>query len=110
MLGENGPIKLQPTDRDLAISADGTLSVRDGAGAAVDSQRGKLRLVSFDNPGLLEKEGSSTLAAPSARTHQSRSKSSSSQWSTSSETAGFSRTLASRRKARVRFGFASTVL
>lgn len=64
VLGDSGPIVLQPTDRDIKISADGTISVREGANATTESQRGKLRLVKFDNPGLLRKEGSSTWSAP----------------------------------------------
>jgi flagellar basal-body rod protein FlgF len=64
VLGESGPITMQPTDRDIRISADGTISVRQGANANTEAQRGKLRLTSFDNPGLLQKEGSSTFAAP----------------------------------------------
>jgi len=64
VLGDSGPITLQPNDRDIKISADGTISVRSGANANTESQRGKLRLTSFDNPGLLQKEGSSTFAAP----------------------------------------------
>lgn len=64
VLGESGPITMQPNDRDIRISADGTISVREGANANTEAQRGKLRLTSFDNPGLLQKEGSSTFAAP----------------------------------------------
>lgn len=64
VLGESGPITMQPNDRDIKISADGTISVRQGANASAEAQRGKLRLTSFDNPGLLQKEGSSTFAAP----------------------------------------------
>lgn len=64
VLGESGPIKMQPKDRDIKISADGTISVREGANANTEAQRGKLRLTSFDNPGLLKKEGSSTYSAP----------------------------------------------
>lgn len=64
VLGESGPIKMQPKDRDIKISADGTISVREGANANTEAQRGKLRLTSFNNPGLLKKEGSSTFAAP----------------------------------------------
>jgi flagellar hook-basal body protein len=30
VLGESGPIVLQPTDRDISISEDGTISVREG--------------------------------------------------------------------------------
>jgi len=64
VLGESGPIKMQPKDRDIKISADGTISVREGANANTEAQRGKLRLTKFDNPGLLQKEGSSTWSAP----------------------------------------------
>ncbi|MDO8875489.1 MAG: flagellar basal-body rod protein FlgF [Pseudolabrys sp.] len=64
VMGEAGPIVMQPKDRDITISADGTISVREGANATTESQRGKLRLASFDNPGLLRKDGSSAFAAP----------------------------------------------
>lgn len=63
VLGEAGPIIFQPKDRDITISADGTVSARVGS-AAADSQRGKLRTVSFDKPGQLQKDGSGTFAAP----------------------------------------------
>lgn len=64
VLGESGPITMQPKDRDIRISADGTISARNGANVNTEAQRGKLRLTTFDNPGLLQKEGSSTFAAP----------------------------------------------
>ena len=59
VLGDAGPIVLQPTDRQVTISLDGTISVREGT-AKTDSQRGKLRLVAFDNAQQLQKDGSST--------------------------------------------------
>jgi flagellar basal-body rod protein FlgF len=59
VLGDGGPITLQPTDRQVSISRDGTISVRQGT-SKVDSVRGKLRLVSFDNPQQLQKDGSGT--------------------------------------------------
>ena len=59
VLGDGGPIKLQRTDRQVQISADGTISVREGT-SKVDSQRGKLRLVSFANMQQLQKDSSST--------------------------------------------------
>ena len=31
VLGDGGPITFQPTDRDISISPDGTISVREGA-------------------------------------------------------------------------------
>jgi flagellar basal-body rod protein FlgF len=64
VLGDAGPIVLQPKDRDVAISKDGTISVREGNTAKTESQRGKLRVVGFDKPGQLQKDGSGTFAAP----------------------------------------------
>jgi flagellar basal-body rod protein FlgF len=63
VLGDSGPITMQPKDRDITISADGTISVREGANAQTESQRGKLRLTTFDNPGLLRKDGASAFSA-----------------------------------------------
>ena len=68
VLGEGGPIVLQPKDRDISISKDGTISVREGENAATESERGKLRLVDFAQPGRLQKEGSSTFKAPNGVT------------------------------------------
>jgi flagellar basal-body rod protein FlgF len=62
VLGDGGPIRLQPNDRQVSISRDGTVSVREG-NSKVDSVRGKLRLVTFANPQLLQKDGSSTFKA-----------------------------------------------
>ena len=59
VLGESGPITFQPKDRNITISPDGTISVREGNSKA-DSQRGKLRLVSFANPRQLQKDGNGT--------------------------------------------------
>jgi flagellar basal-body rod protein FlgF/flagellar basal-body rod protein FlgG len=64
VLGESGPITFQPKDRNITISEDGTISALEGSNAATDSQRGQLRLVSFDQPGQLQKDGSSTFTAP----------------------------------------------
>ena len=47
VLGQNGPIVFQANDRNVAISTDGTISVREGSNTT-DSLRGKLRLASFD--------------------------------------------------------------
>ena len=41
VIGESGPIMFQPTDRDIAISKDGTIKVREGNNAQTDSQRGQ---------------------------------------------------------------------
>ena len=63
VLGESGPITFQSTDNQVAISRDGTISVREGT-SKVDSVRGKLRLVSFANPQQLQKDGGSGFKAP----------------------------------------------
>ncbi|MBI4367543.1 MAG: flagellar basal-body rod protein FlgF [Deltaproteobacteria bacterium] len=75
VLGENGPIVLQPKDRNVTISADGTISVREGNNAKTESQRGKLRLVGFERPGQLQKDGAGTFAAPQNLTAQPDTKS-----------------------------------
>jgi flagellar basal-body rod protein FlgF len=62
VLGDGGPIQLQPNDRQVSISHDGTISVREG-NSKVDSARGKLKVVTFDNPQQLQKDGSSTFNA-----------------------------------------------
>jgi flagellar basal-body rod protein FlgF len=59
VLGESGPITFQSTDNQVAISRDGTVSAREG-NSKVDSQRGKILLVSFQNAQQLQKDGSST--------------------------------------------------
>lgn len=64
IMGDNGPIVLQPTDRDIAITKDGTIKVREGQSLNSDSTRGKLRLVTFANPQELRKDGASTFAVP----------------------------------------------
>jgi flagellar basal-body rod protein FlgF len=50
ILGDGGPITLDPNDTEISIAGDGTISTRDG-------ERGKLRLVSFEDDGALTKEG-----------------------------------------------------
>ena len=64
VLGESGPIVLNATDRDVNITADGTVRVREGTKGTTDAARGKIRLVAFANPQVLQKDGSSTFAAP----------------------------------------------
>ncbi len=59
VLGDGGPITLQQGDRQVSISRDGTLSVREGT-SIIDSLRGKLRLVTFDSPQRLQKDGNGT--------------------------------------------------
>jgi flagellar basal-body rod protein FlgF/flagellar basal-body rod protein FlgG len=62
VVGANGPILFQPGDRDIAISREGTITVREGNNLA-ESQRGKLRLVGFAQPERLEKDGTTMFAA-----------------------------------------------
>jgi len=62
VLGANGPIVFQPTDKDINIAADGNISVLEGV-STIDSLRGKLRLVSFANAQQLVKEGSNLYTA-----------------------------------------------
>jgi flagellar basal-body rod protein FlgF len=59
VIGANGPIVFQSGDTNVAISSDGTISVREGNNT-VDSQRGKLRLAEFAQPQRLQKDGTST--------------------------------------------------
>jgi flagellar basal-body rod protein FlgF len=56
VLGNNGPIAFQPTEHDINISPDGTVTVVDGTSPA-DAIRSKLRIVSFANEQSLTKEG-----------------------------------------------------
>jgi flagellar basal-body rod protein FlgF len=64
VLGESGPIVIQQTDRDIVINKDGTIKVREGQSLNSDSTRGKLRLVRFDDPQQLRKDGASSYNAP----------------------------------------------
>jgi flagellar basal-body rod protein FlgF len=62
VLGTSGPIVLQPTDHDINIAPDGTITVVEGTGRT-DSVRGKLRLASFADAQRLLKEGSNLYSA-----------------------------------------------
>jgi flagellar basal-body rod protein FlgF len=62
VIGDAGPIAFQPNDKQISISSDGTISVQEG-NSKVDSARGTLKLVSFDNVQQLQKDGSSTFMA-----------------------------------------------
>ncbi|MGE0564153.1 MAG: flagellar basal-body rod protein FlgF [Pseudolabrys sp.] len=64
VLGDAGPIVFQPNDRDISISRDGTITARVGNEARTESQRGKLRVVTFDRASQLQKDGSGTFLAP----------------------------------------------
>ncbi len=69
VLGDNGPIVFQPADRNISISREGTISVREGTNAA-ESQRGRLRLVGFAQAEQLRKDGTTLFAAPAGLTPQ----------------------------------------
>jgi flagellar basal-body rod protein FlgF len=56
VLGTSGPIVFQPTDHDINVSPDGTVTVLEGS-SRTDSIRGKLRLVSFPDAQKPLKEG-----------------------------------------------------
>jgi flagellar basal-body rod protein FlgF len=56
VLGTSGPIVLQPTDHDVNISPDGTVTVLEGT-TRTDSIRGKLRIANFTDAQKLLKEG-----------------------------------------------------
>jgi flagellar basal-body rod protein FlgF len=62
VLGTGGPIVFQPTDHDVNVTPDGTVTVVEGNGRT-DSIRGKLRLVSFPDAQKLLKEGLNLYAA-----------------------------------------------
>jgi flagellar basal-body rod protein FlgF len=62
VLGTSGPIVFQPTDHDITISADGTITVQEGT-ARTDSIRGKLRLASFTDAQKLLKQGDNLYSA-----------------------------------------------
>jgi flagellar basal-body rod protein FlgF len=64
VLGETGPLTFNSDDRNIVINPDGSVRVREGANANSDAGRGRLRVVRFANAQLLEKDGSSTFAAP----------------------------------------------
>src|SRR5450755_834679 len=62
VLGTGGPIVFQPTDHDINISPDGTVTVLEGTNRT-DSIRGKLRLASFADAQTLLKQGSNLYSA-----------------------------------------------
>jgi len=64
VLGDGGPIQFQPTDSNISINPDGTITVRESGNAASDSARGKLRLVRFEQVQTLLKDTSSMFRAP----------------------------------------------
>jgi flagellar basal-body rod protein FlgF len=65
VLGTGGPIVFQPTDHDVNITPDGTITVVEGNGRT-DSLRGKLRLVNFADAQKMLKEGFNLYSAEGA--------------------------------------------
>ena len=74
VLGTGGPIVFQPTDHDINITPDGTITVQEGNNRT-DSIRGKLRVVSFPDAQKLLKEGLNLYAAGEGGTGQPDTKS-----------------------------------
>ncbi len=50
VLGDGGPITFDPTETDIAISSDGSVSTSEGG-------KGRLRIVEFDSPQALTRAG-----------------------------------------------------
>ena len=57
VLGDNGPITFTPQESGIEIAPDGTVTSDQG-------QRGRIRLVSFENPQLLRNEGTNLFSSP----------------------------------------------
>ena len=70
VLGDNGPICSQPTDRDIVISTDGTITVREGASTNRLGARQAAARRASPTPQRLQKDGSSTVRAPAGVTPQ----------------------------------------
>ena len=57
VIGESGPIRFEPTDTDITIATDGTITTVNGTGTQT---RGKLKLARFSDLNSLEKDSVST--------------------------------------------------
>jgi flagellar basal-body rod protein FlgF len=68
VLGNAGPIVFEPTDTNIAIAADGTVSATNAEGQV--GERGKLRIVTFANPAQLTAQGDSLWSAPATMAPQ----------------------------------------
>jgi flagellar basal-body rod protein FlgF len=68
VLGAGGPIVFEPTDTNIAIAADGTVSASNSTGQI--GERGKLRMVTFANPAQLTAQGDSLWSANAGITPQ----------------------------------------
>lgn len=60
VLGQGGPIQFGPEETDILIATDGTVSSSEGT-------KGRLRIVEFDNPQALTREGSNLFAGGTPR-------------------------------------------
>jgi flagellar basal-body rod protein FlgF len=74
VLGTGGPIVFQPTDHNINITPDGTITVVEGNGRT-DSIRGKLRLVTFTDAQSALKEGFNLYASGEGGAPQADTKS-----------------------------------
>jgi flagellar basal-body rod protein FlgF len=74
VLGTAGPIVFQPTDHDVNITPEGTVTVVEGNGRT-DAIRGTLRLVSFTDAQKILKEGFNLYSAGQAGAPQADTKS-----------------------------------
>jgi flagellar basal-body rod protein FlgF len=75
VLGNSGPIVFQPTDHDINVASDGTITVVEANGRT-DAIRGKLRLASFPDAQKMLKEGLNLYAAGEGGSPQADTKSS----------------------------------
>lgn len=60
--GANGPIQFDQSDTNIVIAADGSISTMNGT-QTQNTERGKIKLVRFDQPNLLQKQGLSLYSA-----------------------------------------------
>jgi flagellar basal-body rod protein FlgF len=64
VLGDGGPIQFQQQDSNIAISSEGSVSVRSGGVANVSVIRGKMRIVNFPQEQRLRKDGENLFVTP----------------------------------------------
>lgn len=62
VLGANGPIRFDLNDTNIVIAQDGSISTLNGT-QTQNTERGKIRLVRFEQPNLLQKKGFGLYAA-----------------------------------------------
>ncbi|MET0675062.1 MAG: flagellar basal-body rod protein FlgF [Bradyrhizobium sp.] len=74
VLGTGGPVVFQPTDHDITVTPDGTVTVVEGDNRT-DSIRGRLRVVNFADPQAAQKQGNNLYAATDGAVPQPDAKS-----------------------------------